>query len=1386
MPVRAQERSFVSILLRQFPIALAAVFAVSVYRAWLGPGFLFGDDQFRFSDDLIATFFPWRSAWDGSVLFGASSAYSSPAYPLWSMLGLLAKAGVHFDLGERLIWFWPLLALLVASPYALAYRLTRSSWGAGLAAVLFSVNTWTIALVQRGHIGSLVAYALMPLVVSAFIGWLRRPAVWPSVVVAALFTAQIMYDLRYAYVTAIACALFAIAWVARRAPRRRRLALPGLLRGFAWVVASMLVFNLYWILPQLLTPVKLPADYDTLAYFFSASKYETIWHSIALFTPFYRYVQGTDPFVVSAVEPVFYAIPAVVALALIIARRNPYVASLAVAALIGIVIVSGPSSTFGPLVTFSFLHIPGMKLFRDISKFTSLVAFAYSIAIAVGYARFAALLRFTSGRSAARLAPLAAVAACLCWACLMRDAYNPARHANFAVTKLSADDIQIQSFLDSQPGFFRTLVFPTWRPELVATEEHPLVSADYLLQNAAQDGGVRELFPEYSPLLDRLASPVVPALLAEGGVRYVVVDADATHSLYRPFEYDVQRRESVDVFRAQPWLQPFARFGGYEIFRLKSPSPARAFFAQTPARFAGDLVNVDALAGSPWWTQEPAVVTSTDRHEVPLLRAPAWPLVAGGQTTASSDAWAFSRSTLVRLAATPAPDILGGRIALARAGEMRMWLRARPFEHDRVTIARDRFATTEELRKERVTDEPTLGRDTIAIFFDDPTLLSAPFPAAGATWFGATSPSATIDLVNPSTKSEVADVDIATASPDRYPRQVSTEIARVRSSDQLPGRKDQNETIDAHWIRLHNMLLAPGSNRVHLRLSSPPNNGPDLNRYAFLIRDDVSVRVIGRRPGAPPRQMTSEESITPSGLVVSLRHAPLGPGPLGPRPQTASASILRAAPLHLGLRPRVTIGYRLKTTAPVFELVFEVKRRSDQRVFAISRPLSWATTRVSVDVYALVQDALESDAANDPAAPPAEASEYDLAAVRLEAVAPNDFQGSSDMLTLYDATLDIPWSLTSLAKSQGSVVQPLDLRQASTSQTVSASARRLRLDLPAGDPTTDLVFPVSDRIGAHALTFWASAPDDAHIQIALQFLRLGRSVMAVMAAGRPELTDPDQPLPQDWVTDVGDPTGGGRPWKRYDINLDDVAAYRLPGAGAGFTLAGFGIHIQRPGNVNDGSKDNFEIVDALLVGAAGSNSTTRREAAPEVSFDGGPPIRSVRQTADPISARQTSVVAVVHLERGTHDFVALPGAYQTDGMIISKVAPVVQTTGSASGFRRVSPTEYTCTVTGAGGLLVVPIAYARGWRIAVEPRGPPPLTGIVLADTARFGRDFMADGAHVSVNDAFSGWVVPANLIPPDGATIDVVYEPEAASEASALLWLVGSVVLVWIARRRA
>jgi hypothetical protein len=54
---------------RHWPIVVPFAFALAAFHAWFLPGLLLGDDQFRFSSQQLASYFPWRNTWDPSLVF---------------------------------------------------------------------------------------------------------------------------------------------------------------------------------------------------------------------------------------------------------------------------------------------------------------------------------------------------------------------------------------------------------------------------------------------------------------------------------------------------------------------------------------------------------------------------------------------------------------------------------------------------------------------------------------------------------------------------------------------------------------------------------------------------------------------------------------------------------------------------------------------------------------------------------------------------------------------------------------------------------------------------------------------------------------------------------------------------------------------------------------------------------------------------------------------------------------------------------------------------------------------------------------------------------------------------------------------------------------------
>jgi hypothetical protein len=1381
--IRSRFRRVASFLRRHWPWVFAAGFAVSVYRAWLTPGFLFGDDQFRFADALTRTYFPWRSAWDGSILFGTSAAYASPSFPVWSFVGLLARLGAGFDVGERVVWFWPLLALLVTSPYALAYRLSRSAWAATVAASLYAVNTWTVALVQRGHIPSLVAYAVMPFAVMAFAAWLRRPTARASLLFAGLLTFQNMYDLRYAYIACIVCLILMAFAIARTIARHKQPAWAAMGRGAAWVALGLVAFNAYWLIPQIAAPAALPPGYDTLTYFVMASRFESIWHSLTLFTPFYHYVQGTDPFALYAVEAAFFIIPAIVVAALIGARRNRSAAPIAVAAMIGVVLTSGPSSVFGAIVSWAFAHVPGMSLFRDISKFTSLVALTYSAALAIGFSRFAAVVRAVWGRAGRRMTAAAAILVCVGYAFIMRDAYNPERLSNFATTRLAPADVATQRFLDSQQGYFRTLVFPTWRPELVGTEAHPLVAADYLLENAQEDGGIRELFPEFASLTEKLASPVIPDLLGEAGVRYVVVIGDRTGGIYKPFEYNVQYHESVDFFASRPWLKEVARFGRYRVFMMVRGGERRAFFAAMPGLYSGDLRSIDAFVESPWWPDRPAIVTTTTTNMPASSAGPEWPRFESAGSRSPAPGWVLSRSVLEAPTATPLPDRLGGVVRTAGTGVAEAWLAGEPAGDSIDTVARDLFVGSGELRPESLPDDTPLGPRTVAVEIDDPNIISAPFPddAAGARWYGAVKPSVTVDLTNPWSETMRGDVALNVASPDSSLRTLRITLGGKTTTVTVPGAGFPARPPATQAIQISGVRILPGVNSLRLDVVHGDGRGQASPGYALLLRDDISVETSpSGANSAAAASLHYAVRTTRSGVEVTMR---LAAGDSRPSP---AFRLLEAAPIVLSRHPHIDVGYRTSRSPIAQVLVVEIRRRGGGRRFEIRHSLPQAESIDSFDVFAAAQSVMDLNPELERTCVcDREASAFELSGVWLEAVAPTALRGSTATMTLSSARIDTqpsPLGLPAPRAAQSlslasAVVQEVGGGKKTRRLTSRVSSEVATMRLPELGSSTSFKLPIHDTIGATRLTAWLSVPDGVRMDITLQFSRAYGERISTIAAGRPEQTDPDQPIPADWITDVGDAFGYDRTWRRYDIDLAEVEAYRLPDAGRGFTLDNATFEFDRVGALTEpGLASDMLVADPTLTGPETRKNSNMVDRGDAFTVDGRSPL-IVDWFKDPRTGAVAAHTGAFDLDPGAHRVLFSPPlGNEVEGLVLGAPPKARQAIGSATGLKEISPSEYECKVNGAGGLLVLPVAFAPGWHAAIEPAAGPLMTGNAIVDLLRLRGGLVADSAHVMVNDAFNGWVVPSGK-----ATIEFVYEPEAASEASAIFWLIGSIVLIAI-----
>lgn len=569
---------------RHWPLLLVYALLFAILRAWFEPGLIAGEDFWSppfLTLTTIAHSSFWPPSWEPLRDLGQNMQPWWPAFPLWALAGALFRAGVSWPVLERLFWLWPYFVLVVALPYWFLIRRGVTPAASGICAALYAVNTWTIGEIERGHMPALVAYALIPAVVDRFLAILSQRRVDPIWQAALLLAAQTIYEVRYAYLTLLACAVLYVVFVVRD---RRRYARADVAARFAGGLAAYALLTLYFWLPLLIAPFSAGVD-TSMASFENLSGRMSLLHAVLLFYPYYHHNLTIDAFAVEAVEWPFVVLPMAAVAGWFAGRRRPLALPLAVLWMLALLVLAGPKSLFGFASTFVFAHVPGFKVFRDVTKLYAIATFALTCGIAFGLNRGLAWMRLHKRRlgSAVALAGLIAIAL------LMRDAFNPLRASNFAVTHLRAQDVALASFVDRTPGTGSVAFFPSDFPGIDPSLRHPIVSfGDMALGEKPFGLGALVAHTDYDTISSLLygALHAVPLLvvLRGVGVQYVALVDDPERALNTPSDYGTNPRESAREFAGLTWLKPLERFGSDRVYAVRDTEPRRAaFYAAAPS-----------------------------------------------------------------------------------------------------------------------------------------------------------------------------------------------------------------------------------------------------------------------------------------------------------------------------------------------------------------------------------------------------------------------------------------------------------------------------------------------------------------------------------------------------------------------------------------------------------------------------------------------------------------------------------------------------------------------------------------------------------------------------------------------------------------------------------
>jgi len=517
---------------------------VSIFNPWfLNKEIIGGDWPYFFSETLkgFTLFPPVWSLVHGNGLGGTILTYYLDQYLYFTSYLTTNILHMPWVIGYKLFWFGFFIALSIfSSIYLLKTIFSRSRfWQMGVAALIFTTNTYILMVVGGGQMGVVLAYSIAPLVLMRFIKLIdfqisRPKADQPlaenikyAIIAGLILAAQVMFDPRIAYLSMIAVVAYYLI---------NKFQIVSILYTFVIPIGIAVLLHSYWIFPLLVTrTLPIPEGFVSVSgfKFFSFADFS---HALPLLHPNWpENIFGKIYFL----QPEFLIIP-ILAFSSLLFTKNKTILFFSFIGLLGAFLAKGANPPFGEINQWLFQYIPGMNMFRDPTKFYLLVALSYSVLIPFSLSKIVDgilsikyhVLSIKIG-SVFYLVPAAFI---IFWVFSIHPAIFGQLKGTFEKHEVPKEYIELKDFLYNQPDFFRTLWIPRQQRFTFVSNNHPAIEAIPLFKatNSAQ-------------IVFKLQAPESQELLEKLSVKYVVVPYDSIGEIFlKDRKYDEKQRIDLE------------------------------------------------------------------------------------------------------------------------------------------------------------------------------------------------------------------------------------------------------------------------------------------------------------------------------------------------------------------------------------------------------------------------------------------------------------------------------------------------------------------------------------------------------------------------------------------------------------------------------------------------------------------------------------------------------------------------------------------------------------------------------------------------------------------------------------------------------------------------
>lgn len=448
--------------------------------------------------------------------------------------GLLSNLfGGGLERYDTFLVFGMWILVSVIPIYYLAKLITRSRTGATIAALVFSCNSYFLAINSQGHLLLSIAAGFLTLSLLIWIRFIQNPNAVRAVCLALSMAITGWYDIRFLYIAIGTLLLYLIFELLFDRPRTGKKM--GQIARFSTLSAVILILlNLFWILPF----TKSGGTESILARGLFGSNFWNTTDALTLRHPFWS--GGTiDWFSVTPRPFYFWFIPLLALVGFWLNRQQRKIVFFAVLAIIGIFLSKQADDPLNGAYNWLYETIPGFRAFREATKFYILIVLGYSILIGALAARLASDPkadqqtqpngRFKSRKIRHGLAIASIAGIIMLFVINLWPIVNGTIGQLYTSRSMPSDYATINERISSDPSQFRTLWLPRDSYWGESTIQHPRVSAAYVLDNQWRDllpdNAIANDATARSKITQFMTQPYANDILDRASIKYVIVPA---------------------------------------------------------------------------------------------------------------------------------------------------------------------------------------------------------------------------------------------------------------------------------------------------------------------------------------------------------------------------------------------------------------------------------------------------------------------------------------------------------------------------------------------------------------------------------------------------------------------------------------------------------------------------------------------------------------------------------------------------------------------------------------------------------------------------------------------------------------------------------------------